>query len=174
MPRAVRCRRKCGLGAARNDHWHRQPTTGLPGCRAKLPVAAAVVFAPAFPAAIQVSEQHQREADERARPKPAMQSSPLETTALTPDKIMELEGGMIMPNSALVARSAAAQPTGSWCLMWEGIKMTPLTTTTLTANAVATDKPDATAKIMQVSTQSKSKPPCTPPKMFLANSTKRR
>ena len=95
----------------------------------------------------------------------------METSALTPDKIIEFEGGMITSNSGLVARSAAAKPTGWLCLMWAGIKTTPVTPT---ANAVATDKPYTAAKIMQVSTQVKGKPPCTPPTMFLANSTKRR
>ena len=41
-------------------------------------------------------------------PKPAMNSSPIETSALTPYRIMGIEGGMITPSSALVACRAAA------------------------------------------------------------------
>ena len=41
-------------------------------------------------------------------PKPAMNSSPIDTSADTPYKIIGIEGGMITPNSALVACSAAA------------------------------------------------------------------
>lgn len=43
-----------------------------------------------------------------------------------------------------------------------------------TAKVVATDEPETAAKIMQVSTQVMGKPPCTPPTMLFANSTKRR
>ena len=42
------------------------------------------------------------------------------------------------------------------------------------AKVVATDEPDTAAKIMQVSTQVMGRPPCTPPTMLLANSTRRR
>jgi hypothetical protein len=42
------------------------------------------------------------------------------------------------------------------------------------AKVVATDEPETAAKIMQVSTQVMGKPPCTPPTMLLANSTRRR
>jgi hypothetical protein len=42
------------------------------------------------------------------------------------------------------------------------------------AKVVATEEPETAAKIMQVSTQVMGKPPCTPPTMLLANSTKRR
>jgi hypothetical protein len=42
------------------------------------------------------------------------------------------------------------------------------------AKVVATDEPDTAAKIMQVSTQVIGKPPCTPPTMLFANSTRRR
>src|SRR3989344_7290208 len=52
--------------------------------------------------------------------------------------------------------------------MSAGIRMAPM------ANVVATDEPDTAAKIMQVSTQVMGRPPCTPPTMLLANSTRRR
>ena len=42
------------------------------------------------------------------------------------------------------------------------------------AKVVATDEPETAAKIMQVSTQVIGRPPCTPPTMLLANSTRRR
>src|SRR6478735_1965573 len=42
------------------------------------------------------------------------------------------------------------------------------------AKVVATDEPETAAKIMQVSTQVMGRPPCTPPTMLLANSTRRR
>ena len=41
-------------------------------------------------------------------PKPAMNSSPIETSAATPYRIIGIDGGMITPSSALVACSAAA------------------------------------------------------------------
>ena len=52
--------------------------------------------------------------------------------------------------------------------MSAGIKIAPM------AKVVATDEPDTAAKIMQVSTQVMGRPPCTPPTIDLANSTKRR
>ena len=42
------------------------------------------------------------------------------------------------------------------------------------AKVVATDEPETAAKIMQVSTHVMGKPPCTPPTIDLANSTRRR
>ena len=45
-------------------------------------------------------------------PKPAMNNSPMETSALTPYKIIGIDGGMITPSSALVACSEAAQVVG--------------------------------------------------------------
>ena len=42
------------------------------------------------------------------------------------------------------------------------------------AKVVATDEPETAAKIMQVSTMVMGRPPCTPPTMLLANSTRRR
>jgi hypothetical protein len=45
-------------------------------------------------------------------PKPAMKSSPIDTSALTPYRIIGIEGGMITPSSALVACSAAAYAVG--------------------------------------------------------------
>ena len=53
-------------------------------------------------------------------------------------------------------------------MMSAGIRMAPM------ANVVATDEPDTAAKIMQVSTKVMGRPPCTPPTMLLANSTRRR
>jgi hypothetical protein len=41
-------------------------------------------------------------------PTPAMNNSPIETSALTPYKIIGMDGGMITPSSALVACRAAA------------------------------------------------------------------
>ena len=41
-------------------------------------------------------------------PKPAMNSSPIETSADTPYRIIGIDGGMITPSSAAVACSAAA------------------------------------------------------------------
>ena len=45
-------------------------------------------------------------------PKPAMNSSPIDTSAATPYRIIGIDGGMITPSSALVACSAAAQVVG--------------------------------------------------------------
>ena len=45
-------------------------------------------------------------------PKPAMNSSPIETSADTPYRIIGIDGGMITPSSALVACSEAAQVVG--------------------------------------------------------------
>ncbi|MCY1531472.1 hypothetical protein D9M68_667000 [compost metagenome] len=45
-------------------------------------------------------------------PKPAMNSSPMDTSALTPYRIIGIDGGMITPSSALVACSAAAYDVG--------------------------------------------------------------
>ena len=53
-------------------------------------------------------------------------------------------------------------------MMSAGIRMAPM------AKVVATEEPDTAAKIMQVSTQVMGRPPCTPPTMLLANSTRRR
>ena len=44
----------------------------------------------------------------RPGPTPAMKSSPIETSAATPYRIIGIDGGMITPSSALVACSAAA------------------------------------------------------------------
>ena len=44
----------------------------------------------------------------RPGPKPAMNNSPIDTSALTPYKIIGMDGGMITPSSALVACKAAA------------------------------------------------------------------
>jgi len=41
-------------------------------------------------------------------PKPAMNNSPIDTSAETPYRIMGMDGGMTTPSSALVACSAAA------------------------------------------------------------------
>ncbi|MNW19663.1 hypothetical protein D3C71_2197540 [compost metagenome] len=45
-------------------------------------------------------------------PKPAMNSSPIDTSALTPYRIIGIDGGMITPSSALVACNAAAYDVG--------------------------------------------------------------
>ena len=44
----------------------------------------------------------------RPGPKPAMNSSPIDTSADTPNRIIGIDGGMITPSSAAVACSAAA------------------------------------------------------------------
>ena len=43
---------------------------------------------------------------------PAMNSSPIDTSALTPNRIIGIDGGMITPSSADVACSAAAYGVG--------------------------------------------------------------
>ena len=48
----------------------------------------------------------------RPGPNPAMNSSPIETSAATPYRIIGMLGGMITPSSALVACNAAAQEVG--------------------------------------------------------------
>ena len=52
--------------------------------------------------------------------------------------------------------------------MSAGISTVPM------AKVVATEEPETAPNIMQVSTQAIGKPPCTPPTMLLANSTRRR
>ncbi len=44
----------------------------------------------------------------RPGPKPAMKSSPMDTSAATPNRIMGMEGGITTPSSAEVACSEAA------------------------------------------------------------------
>jgi len=48
----------------------------------------------------------------RPGPKPAMKSSPIDTSADTPNRIIGIDGGMITPSSADVACSAAAYAVG--------------------------------------------------------------
>ncbi len=101
-------------------------------------------------------------------PNPAMNNSPIETSAATPYRIIGIDGGMTTPSSALVACSAAAHGRGYPCLISAGIRIAPI------ANVVATDEPETAAKIMQVSTHVIGSPPCTPPTSDFAKSTRRR
>ena len=48
----------------------------------------------------------------RPGPTPATNNSPIESSALTPNKIMGIDGGMMTPSSAEVACKAVAQGLG--------------------------------------------------------------
>jgi hypothetical protein len=81
---------------------------------------------------------------------------------------LELENTVYALDSTTIDLSLTLFPWADFRRTKAGIKMAPI------AKVVATLEPDTAAKIMQVSTQVMGKPPCTPPTILLANSTKRR
>ena len=89
--------------------------------------------------------------------KPAMNSSPMDCSAMIPYRIMMVLGGMRMPSVPPAASTPVARPESYLYFFISGRATTPMVT------AQATDDPQMAAKPPQAATVAMASPPLTLP-----------